>query len=150
MELERRGGEVTPRIAYQFGRLLAALEHLGATDQPRRLYVLASTAPAAMQPAIARASAQETGADLLTPIMAELPPDAFSRQLSDEESSDFALGYYHQRAEFRAGRLPALPDKEPDLEERWEIRIEPDLKRWAIEHGGGKLIRALLRAARER
>ncbi len=137
-----------PRTAYQLGRLLAALDHLGATDQPRRLYVQASTHPAAMQAAIVRASQQESGAELLTPIMAELSSDAFDRQLTDEESSDFALGYYHQRAQFSAGSRPALPEAEPDLDMRYELRMDADLKDWTKRNGGDKLIRALLRRAR--
>lgn len=136
------------RTAYQLGRLLAALEHLKATKQPRQLYVQASANPAAMQAAIVCASQQEDGADLITPIMAQLPADAFDRPLSDEESGEFALGYYHQRAEFRAGRLPTLPEIEPDLDTRYELRMDADLKAWTKEHGGDKLIRALLRTAR--
>jgi len=64
--------------------------------------------------------------------------------------SDFWLGYYHQRAEFRAGRLPALPETEPDLDTRYEMRMDADLKAWTKANGGDKLIRALLRTARER
>ncbi len=80
--------------------------------------------------------------------MAELSSDAFDRQLTDEESSDFALGYYHQRAQFSAGRLPALPEAEPDLDMRYELRMDADLKDWTKRNGGDKLIRALLRRAR--
>lgn len=134
--------------AYQLGRLLAALEHLKATKQSRQLYVQASSSPAAMQAAIARASATEAGAELLTPIMAALPVDAFARPLTEEEASEFGLGYYHQRAAFRAGRLPVLPDNEPELEVRYELRIDPDLKAWVKANGGDRLVRALLREAR--
>lgn len=138
-----------PRTAYQLGRLLAALEHLKATNQPRQLYVQASSHPAALAPVLARATASG-GAEILTPIVAQLPESAFSGELSDEESSDFALGYYHQRAEFRAGRLPTLPETEPDLDARYEFRIDADLKAWVKANGGDKLIRALLREARSR
>ena len=41
-----------PRTAYHLGRLLAALERIGATETPRQLYVQASVNPAAMQAAI--------------------------------------------------------------------------------------------------
>lgn len=131
---------------YLFGRLLAALEHTGYAD--RRLVTQASEVPALAAPALSRATAQHE--DLLLPIVAQLPPDAFSRPLSEEEQSAFWLGYYHQRADFRKGVLPVLPEKEPKLEERYELRIDADLKAWVRENGGDKLIRALLRAARER
>lgn len=136
------------RTAYQLGRLLAALEHVGATSQPRQLYVQASSHPAALAPVLAKATSGG-GADILTPIVAQLPENAFSGELSDAEQSEFALGYYHQRADFRKGLLPALPDAEPDLDTRYEFRIDADLKAWVKANGGDKLIRALLRSARE-
>lgn len=137
------------RTSYELGRLLAALEHLNATSAPRQLYVQASVRPSAMQAALNRATAQG-GEDILMPIVAQLPPDAFSGELSDEAQSDFALGYYHQRAAFRAGLLPVLPDAEPDLDARYEFRIDADLKAWTKANGGDRLIRALLREARQK
>lgn len=135
--------------AYQLGRLLAALEHLKAPDRPHQLYTQASSHPAALAPVLARATASG-GEDILMPIVAQLPPDAFTGELSDQESSEFALGYYHQRADFRAGLLPSLPEDEPDLDTRYELRMDADLKMWTKANGGDKLIRALLRSARER
>lgn len=136
------------KTGYQLGRLLAALEHLEATTQPRQLYVQASSHPAALVPVLARATASG-GMDILTPIVSQLPTDAFSGELSNEEASDFALGYYHQRADFRKGLLPTLPETEPDLDTRYEFRVDADLKAWVKSNGGDKLIRALLRSARE-
>lgn len=136
------------RTAYQLGRLLAALEHLKATSQPRQLYVQASSRPSALVPVLAHATANG-GADILTPIVSQLPDNAFSGELSNEDASEFALGYYHQRADFRKGMLPALPEKEPDLDARYEFRIDADLRAWIKANGGDKLIRALLRNARE-
>ncbi len=133
--------------AYQLGRLLAALEHLKATDNPRRLYELASIDPIHLAIPLSNATAAG-GEDILLPIVSELPPDAFSGTLNDTAQSEFALGYYHQRAAFRAGRLPRLPESEPDLNNRYEFRIDADLKAWIKAHGGDKLIRALLRQAR--
>jgi hypothetical protein len=37
-----------------------------------------------------------------------------------------------------------------NLTERYEIRMEPTLKAWMLEHGGAALIRSLLRAERAR
>jgi CRISPR-associated protein, Csd1 family len=138
------------RTAYQLGRLLAALEHIKATNQPRQLYVQASSQPSALVPVLARATTSPSAVDILTPIVGQLPDDAFSRELTNEESSDFALGYYHQRADFRKGVLPALPETEPDLDARYEFRIDADLKSWVKTNGGDKLIRALLREARDK
>lgn len=138
------------RTAYQIGRLLAALEHLG-TPNPRRLYELASVEPIHLVQPLNQVTADggQEAEEILLPIVAQLAPDAFAGTLSAEAQSEFALGYYHQRAEFRAGRLPALPESEPPADERLEIRLEADLKQWTLEHGGGRLIRALLRTTRE-
>lgn len=137
------------RTAYHLGRLLAALAHTGAAEHPHRLYELASEAPSYLAAPLAKAT-QDGHQDILLPIVAELPPDAFSSTLNAEQQSDFALGYYHQRAEFRAGRLPKLPEDEPDLDSRYELRIDADLKAWIKANGGDKLVRTLLREARAR
>lgn len=138
------------RTGYYLGRLLAALERLGVIDNPHRLYELASTTPAYLVAPLNKATADDSSEDILLPIMTQLPSDAFSGALNAEAQSEFALGYYHQRADFRAGLLPTLPEEEPAADERWEIRIDADLKQWAMDNGGSKLVRALLRAARER
>lgn len=137
------------RTGYELGRLLAALEYLNATAQPHQLYVQASVRPAAMLPAISKATAAG-GGDVLTPIVSQLPATAFDGELSDEAASDFALGYYHQRAAFRRGLLPELPESEPDLDARYELRMDAELKAWVKANGGDKLIRALLREARNK
>lgn len=136
---------------YLLGRLAAALERLGALA-PNTLY-MAYEQPAQLSPLIARA--MEKGADaeaLLLPLIAQIPsdPNPFEQKLTVEQQSTFGLGYYHQRAEFRAGLLPKLPESEPDLDDRYELRIDTDLKAWTKANGGDKLIRTLLRAAKER
>jgi hypothetical protein len=70
--------------------------------------------------------------------------------LNADWRADFPLGYYHQRAALRAGRLPQLPETEPDLEVHYELRMDADLKSWIKANGGDKLVRALLRDARTR
>lgn len=136
---------------YLLGRLAAALERLGVLT-PNALY-MAYEQPAQLSPLIARAI--EKGADaeaLLLPLIAQIPsdPNPFEQKLTSEQQSAFGLGYYHQRAAFRAGVLPTLPESEPELDARYEFRIDPDLKAWVKSNGGDKLIRALLRSARER
>lgn len=136
------------RKAYQLGRLLAALDHVGATNDVQRLYELASTEPSQMVAVLGRATTKnEQAQNVLTPILAELEPSAFDDTLGNEEQSEFALGYYHQRAEFRRGNLPQLTMDEPALTERYEFRIDADLKAWVRAHGGDKLVRSLLREA---
>lgn len=137
------------RKAYQLGRLLAAIAHVGATGDAQRLYELASVEPAQLTAPLSRATQSGAAAqDILMPILAELEPDAFDAVLGNEEQSEFALGYYHQRAEFRRGNVPALADDEPAQDDTLLLRIDGDLKAWAMAHGGSKLIRSLLRQAR--
>lgn len=137
------------RKAYQFGRLLAAIGHLGATGDAQRLYELASVEPSNLVAPLARATAQGDAAQaVLTPILAELEPGAFDDTLSNEEQSEFALGYYHQRGEFRRGNLPVLTNDEPAQDDTLLLRIDGDLKAWTLANGGSKLIRSLLRQAR--
>lgn len=57
----------------------------------------------------------------------------------------------------QSNRLPSTPYlKKPDeedtaiLTDRYEIRMEPELKQWMIEQGGAAFIRSLLRTERER
>lgn len=140
------------RTGYLLGRLLAALEHLKAVDNIHRLYEQASITPSYLTHPLNQATANggERAHDILMPIVAQLPPDAFQGPLTAEHQADFSLGYYHQRAEFCAGRLPKLPENEPDLDSRYEFRIDADLKAWVKANGGDKLIRALLREARDR
>lgn len=135
--------------AYYLGGLLAALEHLTMVDRPQHLYELASIDPSHLIAPLNRATAQGgTVIDtILAPIVAQI--EHFDGPLSAEDASAFGLGYYHQRARFRLGTLPIDSD-EPPADERWGIRIEGDLKQWALDHGGSKLVRALLREARDR
>lgn len=146
------GARQVTNTPYLLGRLLATLEHLKAIEHPHRMYELASIEPVLLAAPLNRVTAtgDERTHDILMPVVAELPPDAFSGTLNAEQQSAFGLGYYHQRAEFRAGLLPKLPEKEPDLDDRYELRMSTDLKAWTKANGGDKLIRALLRAARER
>jgi hypothetical protein len=143
---------MSTRTGYHLGRLLAALDRLGVVPNVERMYEKASIVPSHLTPLLMQATKNggEEARELLLPIMAELPADAFEGSLIMSQQGDFSLGYYHQRAEFRAGRLPKLLDAEPELDSRYELRMDADLKAWVKANGGDKLIRALLRDARAR
>jgi hypothetical protein len=155
------------------GRLLAVLEYFGYAEP--QLYQQACAEPACLIGPLSRVTAArgEEVAELLLPIVAQISSDAFESSLSDVAQSDFMLGYYHQRAELhnyqraashthqraeshthqlaelRSRAVPNVLEEPPSHTERWDIQIEPDLKRWAIENGGSALVRVLLRQARE-
>lgn len=139
------------RPHYLLGRLVAALEHANVLVSPRSVELAPQQPAVHIAPAIARLAS--TGrSDLVADIMAELPPDALTTTPLTAEG-DYWLGYYHQRAEIRRGAAPGpgIPARaEPELDTRYEFRIDTDLKAWIKQNGGDKLIRALLRAARER
>lgn len=85
--------------AYRLGTLLAHLEQVGALPEPHRAYELASLRPGAMRPWIVQALRSRRW-EMIREIAADLPLEdlAGGRILTDLEQSDFALGYYHQRA----------------------------------------------------
>lgn len=136
--------------AYRCGQLFAVLAQFGYAAPVERLYGKVSLNPVALVPLLTRATAGGTDEqrDILLPIMAELSPAIFARSLTVEQQGDFAIGYYHQRGAFRRGLLPALDQDEPPADERYELRMDADLKAWTKAHGGDKLIRALLRQVR--
>ena len=91
------------RTAYHQGRLLAALAHVGATDEPHQLYVRASVCPSELLPALRRAQAAGFG-DTLMEITDQIPDEAYQKQLTDEQCADFGLGYYHQLHTYRTSQ----------------------------------------------
>lgn len=103
---------MSDRRGHTMGRLLAALDHLGAVPDAERLYVLASIDPSHLVEPLARATASgEAARAYLLPLVSSLPADAFSATLTLEEQGGFALGYYHMRADIQAGRPPAYDDE---------------------------------------
>ena len=49
----------------------------------------------------------------------------------------------------QANELPGVVnEEEPPADARLDVRLDADLKAWALEHGGSRLIRDLLRQAR--
>lgn len=101
--------------AYILGRILAALEHLGQirTDIDR-LCGQAAAEPHYLIHWLTQATAHggERVRDYLTPLVASLPHDhnPFAAHHTPEEQGRFFLGYYHQRADNRAGRPPTFDD----------------------------------------
>ena len=136
--------------SYLLGRLLAVFEREGAlATTPQRAYELASlNSVPVLVPAIAKLNGMGKG-DAIMDIMVELPMNAFSNGvLTSKEQADFALGYYHERN--GVTRLTSLEEDTTAFTDRYEVRMEPDLKQWMLAHGGAQLIRSLLRAERER
>lgn len=133
---------------YLLGKLFAQLEREGAVEM--RAYQLASTHPTqVIVPAFTRLA--ELGkTDAIVEVMNELPQDAFSvSPLAPDEQAEFPLGYYHEKA--RGLRASGEhPDEEEAFTAQLLVRLEPSLKKWAIEHGGSRLVRSLLRTERER
>lgn len=139
------------RKAYLLGRLLAILAREGAlnTSTLERALELGMVLPVqVIVPAITNLVEKGRG-DMIAEIMEQLPQGAFhggAHNMYDQ--SEFMMGYYHERG--GAMRQMALKEDITTLTERYEVRIEPDLKQWMLEHGGAPLIRSLLRIERER
>jgi len=108
--------------AYLLGRLLAVLERAQLMDADfkinatlvDRYYGAASTAPASVFGNLLRlattAHLKEAGKvvnELMEEVMSRLDQaGGFKKTLTLAEQAEFALGFYHQRAKFRAGRKP--------------------------------------------
>jgi CRISPR-associated protein (Cas_Csd1) len=135
---------------YLLGRLFALLASQGVLEQtPEQLYELASTAPPQVLPkalAILIGSGKE---QILFPLMKQLPLEAFDGPLNRREQGAFAIGYAHERSGYAVPQAEDEGDEEgQDLTERYEFRVDPQLKEWIKMSGGGAFIRSLLRAER--
>jgi hypothetical protein len=87
--------------------------------------------------------------EILFPLLKRLPPDAFDGPLNRREQGAFALGYAHERTGYAIPSLEEEHDDEgQDLIERYEFRLDPQLKEWIKIQGGGSFIRATLRNER--
>jgi hypothetical protein len=87
--------------------------------------------------------------ELLFPLLRQLPLEAFDGPLNRREQGAFALGYTHERMGYP---MPSLEEERDDdeqgLSERYEFRLDPQLKEWIKIQGGGSFIRATLRNER--
>ena len=140
-----------PQIrGYLLGRLFAHLAFQGALEQPpEQLYQQASTAPPQVLPKALATLIAEGKEDTIFPLMKHLPLDAFDGGLNRREQGAFALGYAHERSGYATSVLDEDQDEEAqELTERYEFRIDPQLKEWIKAQGGGAFVRYLLRAER--
>ena len=135
---------------YILGRLFAFLATHEVLPQPvEQLYQQASTTPPQVIPKALAALIESGKEELLFPLMKQLPLDAFDGPLNRREQGAFALGYMHERAGYA---IPSSDDEgeEDGLTDRYEFRLDPQLKEWIKLQGGGTVIRALLRNERAR
>jgi hypothetical protein len=137
---------------YFLGRLFALLAAQEVLEQsPEQLYHQASTVPPQVFPkalAILIGAGKEKA---LLPLMKQLPLDAFDGPLNRREQGAFALGYIHERSGYLAPlQEEERDDEEQELTERYEFRLDPSLKEWIKQSGGGSFIRSLLRSERTR
>lgn len=139
--------------AYNFGRLLAVLLKADAytTTTPEQTVIKASQegpvptitnalmdyscSPEKQSPEIDRKIKEIV--DLIDVKDIEVAP------FDIHEQGSFHLGLWQQRAEKVQNVLVAK--EEANLDARWEIRLESDLKNWALQNGGSGLVRSLLR-----
>jgi hypothetical protein len=135
---------------YFLGRLFGLLVKLGGLEQPPEQYYRQASAnpPQVLSQALATVIAAGKEEALFS-LMECLPLDAFDGPLNRREQGAFALGYTHERIGF------ALPEEEQDeegqeLTERYEFRLDPQLKEWIKREGGGSFLRTLLRNERAR
>lgn len=134
---------------YLLGRLFASLARLGALEEPARLYQSASTTPPQVFPQALAAAIEAGKEEALYPLMKLLPQDAFEGPLNRRELGAFAIGYAHERAGYQGPLLEEEGDDlEQELTERYEFRLESQLKEWIKTNGGGAFIRSVLRAER--
>lgn len=135
---------------YLLGRVFALLVRLEAFDQHfQQLYPQASATPPQVFPAaLARviAAGQE---EALFPLLQRLPPDTFEGPLNRREQGSFSLGYVHERMGEGFPTSDDMGDENgQELTERYEFRVDPQLKDWIKLSGGGTFLRSILRSER--
>ncbi len=140
--------------AYALGQIMALLAYAGAFEDEHRAMQRAYLSPASVIPAaIARLMRQERGGkrgrveERIEELMAEI--EEIPNRPVPLDGGLFDLGYWHEKARLRGGR-PKRPEGISDaiLTERLVVPIDPDLKAWAMQHGGAGLVRRLLETER--
>lgn len=137
---------------YFLGRLFVLLAKLGGLEQsPEQYYRQASTSPPQVIPQALATVIAAGKEEALFPLMKCLPLDAFDGSLNRREQGAFALGYTHERIGFSLPLTEEEQDEEgQELTERYEFRLDPQLKEWIKREGGGPFLRTLLRNERAR
>lgn len=137
---------------YILGRLFALLALHEALPQPaEQLYQQASATPPQVIPKALATLIESGKEELLFPLMKLLPLDAFDGPLNRREQGAFAMGYTHERAGYSPSSLEDEGEEEvQELTERYEFRLDPQLKEWIKLQGGGTFIRSILRNERTR
>ncbi len=137
---------------YVLGRLFAFLAMHEALPQPaEQLYQQASTTPPQVIPKALATLIESGREDLLFPLMRQLPLDAFDGPLNRREQGAFAIGYAHERTGYSLSSLDDEGEEEgKELTERYEFRLDPQLKEWIKLQGGGTFVRSILRNERTR
>ncbi len=135
---------------YLLGRLFAVLVQQEALEQPpEQLYHQASTVPPQVIPKALATMIERGKEEVLFPLLKQLPLDSFDGPLNRREQGAFAMGYAHERVGYTPPSLEEEhEEEEQDLTERYEFRVDPQLKEWIKMHGGGTFMRTILRAQR--
>ena len=135
---------------YFLGRLFALLaKHEALEHSPEQLYRQASTVPPQVIPPALATMIAAGKEEALFPLMRYLPLDAFDGPLNRREQGAFALGYLHEQSGHPIAREEEEHDsEEQELTERYEFRVDAQLKEWIKANGGGTFIRTLLRTQR--
>lgn len=135
---------------YILGRLFTLLAAQGGLEKaPEQLYQLASTAPPQVFPKALATLIEGGKEEIIFPLMAQLPLDAFDGPLNRREQGAFALGYVHEKTGYRPHFMEdEYAEHDATLAERYEFRIDAELKEWIKLRGGGAFIRDMLRTQR--
>jgi hypothetical protein len=135
---------------YFLGRLFAFLAQQSMLEQPpEQCYQQACTHPPQVIPQALATVIAAGKEEALFPLMKHLPLDAFDGPLNRREQGAFALGYTHERTGISFPSAEAEQEEDgQELTERYEFRVDPQLKEWIKREGGGPFIRTLLRNER--
>ena len=135
---------------YILGRLFTLLATQGVLEKTsEQLYQVASTAPPQVFPKALATLIEAGREEIIFPLMTQLPLDAFDGPLNRREQGAFALGYIHEKTGYRLNLMEdEHAEQDTELAERYEFRVDAELKEWIKLRGGGAFIRDILRAQR--
>jgi hypothetical protein len=135
---------------YLLGRLFAILAREGVLGQSaEQLYQVASTTPPQVIPQALARLVEAGKEEQLYPLMNQLPLETFDGPLNRREQGAFAMGYTHERSGYLIAQAEEEHDEdEQELTERYEFRLDVQLKEWIKMRGGGPYVRAVLRNER--